>query len=353
MTVPAVIAFGVSALLSAATIGGPATGRSERISRAVGSVVWISAGDFTMGSDDAGLVSAVDLCESDPFARNAGAVEACFGRSNGVDVSLCQSSVDPQRCGPYDARGHAVRCPSALIAREAGEHTVWLDAYGIDRTEVSVAQYDRCVRAGACSAGPVLLGSPQFGAGDQPMVGVTWTDAVAFCASARGRLPTEAEWERAARGRDGRRFPWGNLWNPRYANHGSLDPTHAQLGIQGCYDDNDGYALTAPVGSFPAGASPEGALDMAGNAWEWTQDLWQDLENVAWSRSESRYPTARDPADRVRVVAPTGASHGSAHVIRGGGYDVPAFALRATFRLAAGALTRSLSIGFRCAYDVR
>ncbi|MEI8257088.1 MAG: SUMF1/EgtB/PvdO family nonheme iron enzyme, partial [Deltaproteobacteria bacterium] len=318
-----------------------------------GPVVWIAAGEFTMGSDGDDLVSAVDLCESDPFARNADAVETCFGRASGVDATLCQASLDPVRCGPYDARGHAVRCPSALLAREAGAHTVWLDAFGIDRTEVTVGQYDRCVRGGACAAGPVMLGSPQLGGSEQPIVGVTWLDALAYCSSVRGRLPTEAEWERAARGRDGRTFPWGELWNPRFANHGSLDPTHAQLGIQGCYDEVDGFALTAPVGSFPAGASPEGAQDMAGNAWEWTQDLWQDLENLPWSRSESRYPTARDPADRIRLVAPLGASRGSAHVIRGGGYDVPAFALRTTFRLAAGPSVRSLSIGFRCAYGAR
>ena len=346
-----VMALGGAAILAQA--GESTTGHAERVHLAAGAIVWIAAGEFTMGSDGDHLVSAVDLCERDPLVHNAEAVDTCFGLASSADASLCQSSLDPSRCGPYDAQGHAVRCPSAVLVHESGAHTVWLGAFGIDRTEVTVAQYDRCVRAGGCSAGIVQLGTPQLGGADQPIVGVNWNDAGAYCTWVHGHLPTEAQWERAARGRDERAFPWGELWNPRFANHGSIDPTHAQLGLPGCYDDADGFALTAPVGSFPQGASPDGLLDMAGNAWEWTADLWQDLENTPWSRSESHYPTSPDPTVRPRLVAPTGPTHGSAHVIRGGGYDVPAFALRTMFRMAAGPAARSLSIGFRCAYATR
>ncbi len=348
-----VLAGAASTLLVAAFVAPVTqTGHVERVRLPPPSIVWIAAGDFTMGSDGDHLVAGVDLCDRDPLAHRRDAIETCFGTANPLDATLCQSSVDPARCGPFDARGHSVRCPSTLLVHESGAHAVWLDAFGIDRTEVTNASYERCVRAGACSASIVTPGSPLLGGADHPVVGVSWTDAASYCAWVHGRLPTEAEWERAARGRDEREFPWGEMWNPRFANHGSLDPTHAQPGMPGCYADrDDGYAMTAPVGSFPQGASPDGVLDMAGNAWEWTADFWHDLENLPWSRSESRYPSSSDPSTRPRVVAPHGASHGSAHVIRGGGFDVPAFMLRTTFRLAAGASARSLSIGVRCAYD--
>jgi formylglycine-generating enzyme required for sulfatase activity len=349
-----VVLAGAAAVVAAAGSSAPSgtTGRAERVRALRSTIVWIETGTFTMGSDGDHLVAAVDLCDADPLARNRNAVESCVGFANPADATLCQSSMDPAHCGPFDAQGHSVRCPSTLLVHESGVHDVWLAGFGIDRTEVTNAQYDRCVRAGSCSASIVTPGSPMLGAPEQPVVGVTWHDANAYCAWVHGRLPTEAEWERAARGRDGRAFPWGEIWNPRFANHGSLDPMRAQLWMPGCYADRaDGYALTSPVGSFPEGASPDGVLDMAGNAWEWTADLWQDLETLPWSRSESRYPASRDPSIRPFVVAPRGATHGSAHVIRGGGYDVPAFMLRTTFRFAAGASAHSLSIGFRCAYD--
>ncbi|MDP2316346.1 MAG: PEGA domain-containing protein [Pseudomonadota bacterium] len=137
-----------------------------------------------------------------------------------------------------------------------GTRTSTNAAYWIDRFEVSSRRYNQCVAAGACGAQHArreLLGP------DQPAVGVTWFDADAYCRWASGRLPTGAEWERAARGTDGRLYPWGNAWNPAAANWNDAGKV-------------DGFPLPSTVNAFEAGAAPTGALNMAGNALEWTSE---------------------------------------------------------------------------------
>jgi len=146
---------------------------------------------------------------------------------------------------------------------EKPEHPVTLDAYWIYQTEVTNRQYNQCIQAGACSS--TWEENPDD---DHPVTQVFPRDGDDYCDWAGGRLPTEAEWEKAARGTDGRQYPWGNepVTGAR-ANFCDLncDP---EWGTPDTAQD-DGYAKTAPVGSFPAGASPYGALDMAGNVWEW------------------------------------------------------------------------------------
>ncbi len=140
---------------------------------------------------------------------------------------------------------------------ERPAHRVELDGYWIDRLEVSNAQYRGCIEAGACSESASL--SDRFRNGDSQPALVSWQGAAAYCQWVAARLPTEAEWEKAARGRDGRLWPWGD----------EFDATRANL-----LGDDDGFRHTAPVGAFPRGASPYGVHDMAGNAAEWVADFW-------------------------------------------------------------------------------
>ncbi len=148
---------------------------------------------------------------------------------------------------------------------------VHLRAFYIDKYEVTNEQYHRCVAEGGCKDPSLITDYPPafFEAGkewyriermkDYPVVGITWRQAGIYCEWAGKRLPLGSEWEKAARGTDGRRYPWGNEWDATRAN----------------WDDGgktDGYRKLAPVGSFPKGASPYGAMDMAGNVREWVDD---------------------------------------------------------------------------------
>lgn len=140
-----------------------------------------------------------------------------------------------------------------------------LPAFKIDRTEVTRAMYARCVEAKKCAVPPMDLAVDP----DLPVTQVTWKEARAFCAFAGGRLPTEAEWEKAARGADGREYPWGNEPECSRGNWGNFD------GEGPCAETNPGRPV--PVGQYPAGASPYGVLDMGGNVWEWVADAY-DLD---------------------------------------------------------------------------
>ena len=135
-----------------------------------------------------------------------------------------------------------------------------LPAFHIDRTEVTRAKYARCVAARRCPALAIDLGADL----ELPVTGVNWNEARAFCAFAGGRLPTEDEWEKAARGSDGREFPWGDELDCGHANWGNFENEGP------CAGKNPGKPVV--VGAYPQGASPFGALDMAGNVWEWVAD---------------------------------------------------------------------------------
>ena len=154
--------------------------------------------------------------------------------------------------------------------------TVEVAAFQIDKTEVTVAAYRACVSAGKCS--PPSTGNActwdQSGKEQHPVNCVDWAQAQAYCAWAGKRLPTEAEWEKAARGTDRRKYPWGNQGYKTAGRVANIaDETSGLAWKLDGYDD--GYSQTAPVKSYPDGASPYGALDMVGNVWEWTAD-WYD-----------------------------------------------------------------------------
>ena len=207
----------------------------------------------------------------------------------------------------------ATSADSSADDDEKPQHVVYLDAFWIMKTEVTNAQYAQCVAAGAC-AEPGNTRWQDHEYIDHPVVNVGWSQAQTYCVWAGGRLPTEAEWEKAARGADGRRYPWGDaVPDVQRANYGN---------------PNGG---TTPVGSYPAGASPYGALDMAGNVWEWVAD-WYDAGYYA-----------RSPA-----VNPLGPDTGIGRVLRGGSWDYAAGGLRCSSRRYGPALRYS-NIGFRCA----
>jgi len=151
---------------------------------------------------------------------------------------------------------------------ERPARTRTLPAFAIDRTEVTRAAYAACVAAHRCKPIPRELAGPPGADGTLPITNVSWFDARDFCAFAGGRLPTEAEWEKAARGTDGREFPWGSDASCDRANWGNFE------GEGPCAGSAPGFPVA--VGRYADGASPYGALDLAGNVWEWVADKFDE-----------------------------------------------------------------------------
>jgi len=215
---------------------------------------------------------------------------------------------------------------------EKPQRTVYLEGFWMYRTEVTVAQYRKfCSDTGRSMPDPPAWGWKE----DHPMVNVSWDDAKAYTDWAGVSLPTEAQWEKAARGTDGRRYAWGDQW-PAPPNVGNFADECAKRkypygDIVAGYDD--GYAETSPVGAFPSGASPYGCLDMAGNVCEWCAD-WYD--SGYYTEAPSRNPT--------------GPSSGGRRVLRGGSWNCDySDLLRAAVRLSGSPDLRVSSVGFRCA----
>ncbi len=223
----------------------------------------------------------------------------------------------------------------AANADEKPQHKVTLDAFWIDQFEVTHQEYAQCVEAGACQP-PAEKDNNGFDyefaaqIEDAAVVNVTWKDANAYCAWAGKRLPTEAEWEKAAHGNEAGIYPWGDdpeahgkAW---FCENCIYDWQHP--------DVRDDFSRPAPVGSFPEGASPYGVYDMAGNVWEWVFDRY----------GADTYAPGR--------VNPTGPESGGYRVIRGGAWTTSEVQfLRTTYREARGPLTAWIDVGFRCAMD--
>jgi formylglycine-generating enzyme required for sulfatase activity len=222
----------------------------------------------------------------------------------------------------------ATACPAEMAMLAAGEfemgapmgrgnpnelpvHRVAVGAFCIDRTETTAASYAACAAAGSCRPAGSAVSWPNLRASDQafsafcngPRAGheqhpancVSWADAAAYCRWAGKRLPSEVEWEFAARGAAGRVFPWGDAApDPLRANGCGVECAGALSSLTGdavspLYGSSDGFADTAPVGSFPAGASPEGVQDLAGNVWEWTSSWYGPYPEVASSGTDRVY----------------------------------------------------------------
>lgn len=224
--------------------------------------------------------------------------------------------------------------PYAFADEETPQIRVYLDGYWMNKTEVTNGQYLRCVEAGVCEQGYYMsLYTP--GLEDHPVSYVSVDQAERFCSWIGGHLPTEFEWEKAARGTDGRIYPWGNE-EPNYENDMANIPDYQN-------EEGMGFDLF-PVGSFPNGQSPYGLMDMSGNVWEWTSTWF----------STNYYQTleAEEELSGTTVSNPTGPENGSARVMRGGSCasteinNYPAYT-RAANRSYLN-LTSSYYVGFRC-----
>jgi formylglycine-generating enzyme required for sulfatase activity len=256
-----------------------------------------------------------------------GATESCNFKDDN-----CDGFVDElPTCTEPKLNPTRVRVPAGTFqmgsdsgaADEKPIHRVSGGGFEIDRYEVTNARYAECVRAGTCKA-PSLksssVRSSYFGDtrfGDYPVIHVSWEQASQFCTWTGGRLPSEAEWERAARGtQDSRTFPWGES-----------QPDCSRANFAGCVGDTD------RVGRREAGMSPYGAFDMAGNVWEWTSD-WYD---------HSYYGSSPE-AD------PKGPAQGTLKVMRGGCWVSGGNSLRTTCRKAELPGLWAPNVGFRCVY---
>lgn len=241
-------------------------------------LVYVPEGDFLIGSTDEEVSGLVDWCVSEGFSQS--------------DCAIWGKNEKPQ-------------------------HTVSLDAFWIDRTEVTNAQYGQCEKAGICDY-PYLVssstrdsyyGNEQFA--NFPMINVNWYMATAYCEWVGRRLPTEAEWEKAARGTDGRTYPWGEEIDCTKANYSGKD------GNNYCVGD------TTAVGSYPTGVSAYGALDMAGNVWEWVGDWY----------SESYYA-------------------GNVYPLRSGSWENVEESVRSALRYGTEPHVQMATVGFRCAVSL-
>jgi sulfatase modifying factor 1 len=275
--------------------------------------------------------AGVAYLETGEYARAVAQLRQVIAVYEGAEDKLAQ------------ALDHSVACVPAgefLIGSDTGDvderpqRRIHLDAFEIDVYEVTNVQYARFLQTTGRAAPQHWPGryvhlipdqvpewrgtSHPVGEATHPVVAVTWQDAVDYCAWAGKRLPTEAEWEKAARGTDGRIYPWGDVWNPGNAN------TRAA-----------GVGYPQAVGTYPTGASPYGALDMAGNVWEWVTGLYD--------RTYYSYAPA---------VNPPGPSAGTGErILRGGAWDSWPAQARTSFRNATHFFGPNLRVGFRCARD--
>jgi formylglycine-generating enzyme len=204
---------------------------------------------------------------------------------------------------------------------EQPQRTIVLDTFSIDRYEVTNHQYQQFILAtGHRKSGPPARYAKSIGkmrGTNQPVVYVSWDDAMDYCRWKGKRLPTEAEWEKAMRGTDGRLWPWGDKEQPNGANWARVQ---------------DGYDVSGPVGSFQSDKSPYGVMDGAGNAMEWVAD-WYDEKYYKESQEQN----------------PPSPEHGTYRVLRGGSYTTSGADIRITSRNKMVPDFRDETIGFRCA----
>jgi sulfatase modifying factor 1 len=325
----------VGCLVASALALGGSTGTAERADRAHGRVVRVAApkrvevhvppGRFWMGVDEDTARAAAEQCNN-AFPALTGSTAL------GVPVDFC---------------GDYLAMLTAMAPRE-----VFVGAFAIDRDEVSVDEYRSCVAAGACDLDPLVAGDERYIQDSWPMVNVSWFEAGDFCRWRGGRLPTEAEWERAARGDNAKSiWPWGDLEQPKDFNHGQpraqamrdIERTQMIVPVQffGDPDDSDGASILSKPGTYVWGAGPYGTRDQAGNVAEWTADGWvHDAKTKGYEHLDRNDPYRSPDLIQARVV-------------RGGSWRQPIFVARSNLRDPFNKLyepkQRFSHVGFRCA----
>lgn len=241
--------------------------------------------------------------------------------SDGLDYVFLPAGTFTMGCVPRDADCDRDEKPRQRVTLTKG---FWLA-----RTETTVAAYKRFVRATGRAMAAEPASNKGWSKGDHPIVNVSWFDADAFCQWSGGKLPTEAQWEYAARGGlDGDKFPWGDAASHQFANYGADQCCEAKV------DGRDRWPETAPAGSFAPNGF--GLFDMAGNVWEWVRDGY------------SEDPLGDGSTDSVD---PTGVATSPARVLRGGAWDSNPESLRVSNRLRREPGYWSANQGFRCSRD--
>ena len=265
--------------------------------------------------------SVAELCEA--LSRAAVSPPSGRGHKRKVSTGSREPAAGEERLHEvagtvllYVPGGEYTLGSEGISEEEKPVHRVVLSPFWIAKYPVTNEQYGRFLDANAGAFKPDYWRDNQFNQPQQPVVGVRWEEAQAYCRWAGLRLPSEAQWEAAARGTDRRRYPWGNAEpTPEHANYGRCE------------------GGTTPVGSYPKGAGPFGALDQAGNVWEWCEDVW-------YASAYGNRVGQRDPVSTTRNT--------HVYCLRGGAWGCTAGDLAAAFRHKSGTWHGTKYIGFRC-----
>ena len=366
-TLAAVTALALGATVGGIVLAGERAGTVVRVEQAPRREVFVPAGAFWMGVTEDDVKTLKDQCSQ-------------FFEPQEDQIPLSSRSVT--LCSGYQAE-----------LEKMEQRQVFLSAFAIDRSEVTVADYRQCITAGDCSMDALVAGDERYIHDELPIVNVTWFEAQQYCRWRGGRLPTEAEWERAARGADmgGAEidqvragddvWPWCHekyitcsvkegaakedclnkrcVERPKDFNHGQpraqamreIDRSGNPLHLIGDPDDVDGFALLAPPGQFPWGQGPYGTRDQAGNVAEWVADARGASEAF---QGYGDLPGCAEVGDEIRCINPKREGNDrDVRVVRGGSWRQPSFLGRSNIRDPFGPIyeprRRFSHVGFRCA----